>query len=301
MAAISAPRARSPTASSRLGLIDYPASAGDRRHGVRGGDRGRRRGCRIGRGGHEIWTAHGRSARRRPRARGGARRRRRASSSPGARRPRSRSARTMPSSCSSWSTTLEEDDDVQTVWGNYEMSDEVMEKLAERCRHMLIIGLDPGPRLHRLGRDRRRGQPLQPRRQRPGPHRSRRQALPARLVRLEAALGEVIDAHRPGRGGGRGGVPQRESAIDPEARPGARRRAARRGAARPRGRRICAAAGQEGGGRHRRRREGPGPCHGPAAAARREDRRRRRGRRARRGDHPRPSSRQPRARSGNAA
>jgi transcriptional/translational regulatory protein YebC/TACO1 len=26
--------------------------------------------------------------------------------------------------------TLEEDDDVQTVWGNYEISDEVMEKLA---------------------------------------------------------------------------------------------------------------------------------------------------------------------------
>jgi transcriptional/translational regulatory protein YebC/TACO1 len=26
--------------------------------------------------------------------------------------------------------TLEEDDDIQTVWGNFEMSDEVMEKLA---------------------------------------------------------------------------------------------------------------------------------------------------------------------------
>jgi transcriptional/translational regulatory protein YebC/TACO1 len=25
--------------------------------------------------------------------------------------------------------TLEEDDDVQTVWGNYELSDEVLEKL----------------------------------------------------------------------------------------------------------------------------------------------------------------------------
>jgi transcriptional/translational regulatory protein YebC/TACO1 len=25
--------------------------------------------------------------------------------------------------------TLEDDDDVQTVWGNYEVSDEVMEKL----------------------------------------------------------------------------------------------------------------------------------------------------------------------------
>ena len=25
--------------------------------------------------------------------------------------------------------TLEDDDDVQTVWGNYEISDEVMEKL----------------------------------------------------------------------------------------------------------------------------------------------------------------------------
>ena len=26
--------------------------------------------------------------------------------------------------------TLDDDDDVQTVWGNYEVSDEVMEKLA---------------------------------------------------------------------------------------------------------------------------------------------------------------------------
>ncbi len=26
--------------------------------------------------------------------------------------------------------TLEEDDDIQTVWGNYEMSEEVMERLA---------------------------------------------------------------------------------------------------------------------------------------------------------------------------
>jgi transcriptional/translational regulatory protein YebC/TACO1 len=25
--------------------------------------------------------------------------------------------------------TLEEDDDVQTVWGNYDVSDEIMEKL----------------------------------------------------------------------------------------------------------------------------------------------------------------------------
>ena len=37
---------------------------------------------------------------------------------------------------------LEDDDDVQTVWGNYEVSDEVMEKLG--CWHPCIIGLDPG-------------------------------------------------------------------------------------------------------------------------------------------------------------
>ena len=50
---------------------------------------------------------------------------------------------------------LDEDDDVQTVWGNYEVSDEVMEKLG--CRE----GDDHDrprsrARLHRLGRDRRR-------------------------------------------------------------------------------------------------------------------------------------------------
>jgi len=37
---------------------------------------------------------------------------------------------------------LDDDDDVQTVWGNYEISDEVMEKLAY-ARPLIIIGLDP--------------------------------------------------------------------------------------------------------------------------------------------------------------
>ena len=92
---------------------------------------------------------------------------------------------------------------------------------------MLIIGLDPGlgctgwgviaaegNRLAHVANGQVRTDP--------------KQALPARLVQLEEELGRVIEAHRPGRGRGRGGVPQRESAIDAEARPGARRRPARR-------------------------------------------------------------------------
>ena len=42
---------------------------------------------------------------------------------------RSTSARTMPAQLLKLIDALEEDDDVQTVWGNYEVSDEVMEKL----------------------------------------------------------------------------------------------------------------------------------------------------------------------------
>ena len=34
---------------------------------------------------------------------------------------------------------LEEDDDVQTVWGNYDVPDEELEKLG-----LIILGLDPG-------------------------------------------------------------------------------------------------------------------------------------------------------------
>ena len=83
----------------RLGLIEYPAAAGDADTGLRGGDRGRRRGCRIGRGrprdlDHASTICTRSPARSKPRWA-----RPRASSSPGARRPASRSARARPSSC----------------------------------------------------------------------------------------------------------------------------------------------------------------------------------------------------------
>ena len=92
--------------------------------------------------------------------------------------------------------TLEEDDDVQTVWGNYEMSDDgAGEALAAV---ILIIGLDPGlgctgwgviaaegNRLSHVANGQVRTDP--------------KQALPARLVRLDEALGAVIDAHGPPR------------------------------------------------------------------------------------------------------
>ena len=43
---------------------------------------------------------------------------------------------------------LDEDDDVQTVWGNYDVPDEELERL-----RLIILGLDPGPRHDRLGAD----------------------------------------------------------------------------------------------------------------------------------------------------
>ena len=74
----------------RLGLIAYPAAAGCGRQGVRGGDRGRRRGRRIRRGRPSDLDRAGGSARSRARCSSRRWARRRASSSPGARRPRSR-------------------------------------------------------------------------------------------------------------------------------------------------------------------------------------------------------------------
>ena len=125
-----------------------------------------------------------------------------------------------------------------------------------------------GPWLHRLGRDRGRGQPahhVANGQVRTDP----KQALPARLVRLEEALGAVIDAHGPAE------AAVEEVFLNENPQSTLKLGQARgvvllaAGQARARGRRICAAAGQESGGRHRRRGEGPGPRDGPAAAARR--------------------------------
>ena len=128
MAAISAPR-RVSHGFERLGLIEYPARRGRRRQGVRSGDRGRRRRRRERRGRphdldrvddlHEVASAleatlgeaEGVKLAWRPQL-------------------RSTSASDDAGNLMKLVDTLEDDDDVQTVWGNYEVSDEVMEKLA---------------------------------------------------------------------------------------------------------------------------------------------------------------------------
>src|SRR5688500_12513571 len=81
---------------------------------------------------------------------------------------------------------LDEDDDVQTVWGNYEVSDDVMEKLGLLCGHDY-----PRPRpvavMHRLRADPRRGQPPDAPCQRPVQNRPRRAAAaPPRPPRGDA-------------------------------------------------------------------------------------------------------------------
>ena len=47
---------------------------------------------------------------------------------------------------------LEEDDDVQTVWGNYDVPEEELEKAGSPED---VLGLDPGLGTDRLGADRR--------------------------------------------------------------------------------------------------------------------------------------------------
>ena len=79
--------------------------------------------------GHEIWTSVDDLHERRPRARGRARRSRKASSSPGGRQTSVDVGEGDAEPLLKLVDTLEEDDDVQTVWGNYELSDAVLEKL----------------------------------------------------------------------------------------------------------------------------------------------------------------------------
>ena len=107
----------------RLGLIAYPASAGERRRGLRGGDRGRRRGRRIGRGRPPDLDRVRRISTESP---GPSRPRsasRRASSSPGGRRTAVEVGDDDAGQLLKLIDALEEDDDVQTVWGNYEVSE----------------------------------------------------------------------------------------------------------------------------------------------------------------------------------
>jgi YebC/PmpR family DNA-binding regulatory protein len=114
---------------SRLGLIEYPASAGSAETVFEAAIEAGAEDVESDEGGHEIWTAvddlHG-VARALETALG------EAESVKLAWRPQT-SVEVGESDAEQLLKlvdTLEEDDDVQTVWGNYEVSEEVLEKLA---------------------------------------------------------------------------------------------------------------------------------------------------------------------------
>ncbi len=135
-----APAEASATASSASGLIEYPASAGDADKVLEAAIEAGAEDVESDEGGHRIWTSieslHEVAAR-----------------SSRARRRRRRQARVETSTevevrgddaaqLMKLIDALEEDDDVQTVWGNYDVPEDELEKLgAEVC----TLGLDPGP------------------------------------------------------------------------------------------------------------------------------------------------------------
>ena len=128
-AAISARRDRSAMRFDRMGLINYPGQGRRRRQGVRGGAGGGRRGCLVERGRPRDLDRAGRACTKSPRRWSRCSARPRARSSPGGRRRWSRSTRGDAGTLFKLIDALDDDDDVQTVWGNYEVSDAVMEKL----------------------------------------------------------------------------------------------------------------------------------------------------------------------------
>jgi YebC/PmpR family DNA-binding regulatory protein len=113
---------------SRLGLIEYPASAGDAETVFEAAIEAGAEDVESDEGGHEIWTAvddlH-EVARALEAALG------EAESVKLAWRAQTPVAvgESEAEQLLRLVETLEEDDDVQTVWGNYELSDEVLEKL----------------------------------------------------------------------------------------------------------------------------------------------------------------------------
>jgi YebC/PmpR family DNA-binding regulatory protein len=113
---------------SRLGLIEYPASAGDAETVFEAAIEAGAEDVESDEGGHEIWTAvddlH-EVARALEAALG------EAESVKLAWRAQTPVAvgESDAEQLMRLVETLEEDDDVQTVWGNYELSDEVLEKL----------------------------------------------------------------------------------------------------------------------------------------------------------------------------
>src|SRR5690606_5300422 len=112
----------------RLGLIEYPATAGDAEKVLEAAIDAGAEDVESDEGGHQVWTS--------------------VDDLHGVARAIEAALREPESVKLAWRAqtnvdvaeadaalllklvdTLEEDDDVQTVWGNYEVSDEVMEKL----------------------------------------------------------------------------------------------------------------------------------------------------------------------------
>ena len=114
---------------ARLGLIEYPAGAGDADKVFEAAIEAGAEDVESDEDGHEIWTAvddlHG--VARALEGRAGRGRKRQARLAP--QTSRSTSRESDAEQLLKLVDTLEEDDDVQTVWGNYEMSDAVLEKL----------------------------------------------------------------------------------------------------------------------------------------------------------------------------
>ncbi len=131
MAATSVPSGSVSHGFERMGLIEYPATAGDAdkvleaaieagADDVESDDEGHRDldlASIAYTKSHESLEAHAR--------RGGSGQARLE-----AVRPRSRFAATTPATLMKLIDALEEDDDVQTVWGNYDVPEEELEKLA---------------------------------------------------------------------------------------------------------------------------------------------------------------------------
>ena len=113
-----------------MGLINYPASVGDADKVFEAALEAGAEDVSSSDDGHEIWTEQGDlhevAEGARPRSSASPR----ARSSPGVRRRWSRSTKAMRGTLMKLIDTLDDDDDVQTVWGNYDVSDDIMERLS---------------------------------------------------------------------------------------------------------------------------------------------------------------------------
>jgi transcriptional/translational regulatory protein YebC/TACO1 len=128
MAAISAPPGSVSHAFDRVGLINYPAKAGDADKVFEAALEAGAEDVTSSEDGHEIWTAQGdlhEVAKALEPVLGEAE----GAKLAWRRRRWSMSAKATQRLLFKLIDALDDDDDVQTVWGNYEVSDAVMEKL----------------------------------------------------------------------------------------------------------------------------------------------------------------------------